>query len=174
MSNVDLFGFFPVTESSTLQAATIACELAHEFSRVASSYGDGVKSITATLILTDPTGLGVSHKDQQPEFHRGLRRIEALGTVIELEDELEFTIRPSFSTINGVSDRAIVANAIASALLDVHSQLATMDIPCFDMSSFLSDIETFFTKFGHVHENEKLNQQWPNSSYGNDPRKTVR
>lgn len=154
MRNVDLFGFFPVSESCTQKAATIACELAHEYSRAASDYGDGVKIITATLILTDPQGLGVNHKEKPPEFHPGLRRIEALGTVVELEDELEFSIRPEFSAVDGVRDRAIVANAIASALIDVHSQLTSMDILRFNMRIFLSEIETFFTKVGQVRNGE--------------------
>lgn len=146
MKHVDLFGFFPITEDGTQKAATIACDLAHEFSRTASDYGDGVKSITATLILTNPHDLGVHHKETQPEFHPGLRKIEAFGTMVELEDELEFSIRPEFCDINGATNKAIVANAIASALIDVHPQLVNMDIPRFDMKSFLSEIENFFTK----------------------------
>lgn len=154
MKHVDLFGFFPITEDGTQKAATIACNLAQEFSRTASDYGDGVKSITTTLILTNPQDLGVNHKEKQPEFHPGLRRIEAFGTVVELEDELEFTIRPEFSDIDGATNRAVVANAIASALIDVHPQLANMDIPRFDVKSFLAEIENFFAKVGQVSKGE--------------------
>lgn len=145
-----LFGFFPITESSTQQVAPIARELAHEFSRTASNFGEGVKSIAATLILTDPHGLGAHHKEKRPKFHPGLRRIEAFGTVIELEDELEFSVRPAFSAIDGVGDRSTVANAIASALIDVHPQLTRMSIPRFDMRRFLSEFETFFANAGQV------------------------
>jgi shikimate kinase len=152
MRKMDLFGFYPITEETTQGAATIACELAHEFSCSASNYGDGVKSITATLILTDPNCLGAQHQEKRPKFNPGLRRIAAFGTVVELEDELEFSIRPEFTTVNGVSSRSIIANAIASALMDVHSQLESVDIAQFDMRRFLSEIETFFASVGQSGE----------------------
>ncbi len=147
---MDVFGFFPITEDGTQDGARIACELAHEFSRTASDFGGGVKSITVTLILTNPQDLGTNHKDKRPVFHPGIRRIEALGTVVKLEDELEFSIRPDFAAVNGVNNKTDIANAIASALMEVHSQLARTDIPSFDMKCFLSEIGLFFSSEGRV------------------------
>lgn len=145
MKNSDLFGFFPITEESTQSAAVVACDLAHRFSRKALNFGDGVKSITATLILTNPSELGLEHKERRPTFHPGLRKIEAFGTLVELEDELEFSLRPEFSSVSGISGEVEIARAIASALFDVHEQLRNFPVPNFDMNAFLSELETFFS-----------------------------
>ena len=144
MKKVDLFGFFPIAEVSTQGAATVACDLAHRFSRSASNYGDGVKSITATLILTDPSGLGEQHKEERPKFYPGLRKVEAFGTPVELEDELEFSLRPEFASVSGINGEVEIARAIASALFDIHEQLRDFPVPNFDINAFLSALETFF------------------------------
>lgn len=149
MSKADLFGFFPVTETSTQHAGFVACELAEEFSNAASSYGDGVKTITVSLMLTDPRTLGRKHKDTTPEYISGLRRVEAHGITMDIEDALTFSLRPAFDAVLGAVDRAAVASAIASAMLDIHSQLSGMSIPDFDMQRFLSDVESFFAGAAH-------------------------
>ena len=154
MSNEDMFGFFPITEAATQHAGFVACELAHEFSEVSSSYGDGVKSITATLILTDPQGLGTQQEDTVPEFLQGLRRVEVHGITVDIEDELVFAIRPEFTALVGAVDRAKVASAIVSALFDVHTQLCNLSIPNFDIRRFLSDLESFFSRIGQGSDYE--------------------
>ncbi len=150
MRNLDFFGFFPVTEASTREVGTIAGKLAHEFSSTASGFGDGVKSISATLLLTNPRGLGRNHRLNRPVFHPGLRKIEAFGMDVELEDELEFSLRPEFSAVQWASDKAAISNAIASAITDVRDELEEMAITDFDMRTFLSEFEAFFTSHGRA------------------------
>jgi hypothetical protein len=117
---MDLFGFFPLTEARTQHAAVLAGRLAKAFSMGASAYGDGVKSITATLILTDPDGLGRNHRVKRPRYRPGTREITGHGVTVRLEDELEFSIRPVFSDICGVTTEAELAAALVPAIAAIN------------------------------------------------------
>ena len=148
MRNADYFGFFCVTEQRTQEVAAIAAELGQEYSSEASDFGGGVKMITATLVLTDPRGLGEWHKPEPPKFYPGFRRLEDMGFVVEVEDVLEFSLRPEFDAVAKASSKPEVANAIAAGFIDAHSSLQDLCIPHFDMNAFLSEIGAFFTAAG--------------------------
>ncbi|MEM8684794.1 MAG: hypothetical protein AAGF72_15280 [Pseudomonadota bacterium] len=142
-NNTDLLGFFCVVEQRTQEVVELADELAHEFSSKALDFGKGVKKVTATLILTDPQGLGEWHKLTPPKFYPGLRCLDYMGLVVEVEDALEFCIRPEFKVILRSRSKSEVAKAIASALMDANAELRGVDIPNFDMSLFLSELGAF-------------------------------
>ena len=141
---MDFFGFFPITQSDTRDAGAFASDLARAFSEYASDYGTGVKSITVRLILTDPDDLGRGHKLTKPRFFPGTRIVRAHGVEVQLEDELEFSLRPAFSDVKNAQSSTEVSLAIADAIEQVRPDLKRMRIPDFDMERFLADIETFF------------------------------
>lgn len=143
MSNTDFLGFCCVTEDRTRHVGELAGEIARDFSQNGLEFGSGVKRVTITLILTDPGSVGASHKPEPPKFMPGLQRFAGTGLIIELEDILEFTIRPDLGSVLNAHDKSEVASAIGAGLMDVYAELSDLGIADFDMKAFLSEFSLF-------------------------------
>jgi hypothetical protein len=142
------FGFFPVTEPDTSHIGPLAYTLAQAFSAsvTAGKYGTGVKNITATLILTDPEGLGKAHKVRRPKYSAGVRTIKAHGITVSTENALEFGVRPLFADVRNARTESEVATALLPAVGQIRSALQMLEIPDFDKDLFLIDLESFLER----------------------------
>lgn len=147
------FGFFVVTEPATSHVAPLAGELAKAFSLKATPllYGDGVKSITATVIATDPEGLGHRHKVKAPKFSGGVRTIKAHGLTAVIEDSLDVALRPDFAALAGARSSSEVAGAIAPCLPSLRATLCKLWLQRFDKDKFFSDLEQFLKNWAKGH-----------------------
>lgn len=146
VARLDFFGYFTVYEPQTSHLAVHAGTLGRAFSSAAGTYGNGVKSVTAELILTDPSGLGRLHKTRRARFSPGTRILKGHGLTVKVEDTLEFSIRPSFETISTAANEKDLAAAIVPALALVAPELLKLRVPDFDMQRFLSDLEVFLRR----------------------------
>ena len=139
------FGFSSLTQSETRHLSPLAQKLARDFSTSIEpkAYGEGVKSITATLVLTDPEGMGRLHKTKRPRYLSGKRTIKAHGVVVSIEDALEFTLRPSYGALGGVRSESQLACIILPELQRVKLGLVQLSIPNFSLDAFLTDLAAF-------------------------------
>lgn len=142
------FGFFPITEPETSHVGPLVHTLGQAFSGSvqAEKYGTGVKSITATLILTDPDGLGRAHKLRRPKYSAGVQTIKAHGITLSTENTLEFGLRPVFADVRNVRTESEAAPALLPAIDQVKSALQNLDIPDFDQDRFLADLGAFLQR----------------------------
>lgn len=144
----NLFGFSAFTQPETSHISSLAHGLADAFLISISSkeYGDGVKQITANLVLTDPNGTGRLHKVKRARYLPGKRTIKAHGLVVSIENVLEFTLRPSYAALCHVRTEAQLACAILPEVELAKSDLVRLSIPDFDLDMFLSDFAVFLER----------------------------
>lgn len=142
------FGVFPVTEPDTSHIAPFAYTLGQAFSASvkAEKYGTGVKNITATLILTDPEGLGRAHKVRRPKYTAGVQTIRAHGLTVSTENSLEFGVRPVFADVRNARTESEVAAALLPAIGQIESALQALVVPDFDKDLFLTDLKSFLKR----------------------------
>lgn len=142
------FGVFPVTEPDTSHIAPLAYTLGQAFSASveAEKYGTGVKNITATLILTDPEGLGRAHKVRRPKYTAGVQTIRAHGLTVSTENSLEFGVRPVFADVRNARTESEVAAALLPAIGQIESALQALVVPDFDKDLFLTDLKSFLKR----------------------------
>lgn len=142
------FGFFPITEPDTSHLGSLFHTLGQAFSESvqAGKYGTGVKNITATLILTDPDGLGRAHKLRRPKYSAGVQTIKAHGITVSTENTLEFGLIPVFADVRNVRNESEAAAALLPAIDQVKSALHNLDIPDFDQDLFLADLAAFLER----------------------------
>jgi len=144
----EFFGFFSITEPDTSHVGQLVRMLGQQFSASvqAEKYGTGVKNITATLILTDPEGLGRAHRLKRPKYSAGIRTLKAHGITVSVEDTLEFGLRPDFAEIRNVRTESELAAALLLAIDQAKSALSRLDIPNFDKDLFLADLKGFLER----------------------------
>jgi hypothetical protein len=150
LSPKEFFTFFVIGEPDTVHLGELAHKLAHAFSASVqpTCYGQGVKSITATLVLSDPEGLGKLHKLKRPRYTAGRQTIKAHGIVVSTEDTLEFGLRPTFDGVRNARSESQLACAIVPALTQAGPNLRALKVPDFDIDRFLSDLIAFFERAG--------------------------
>ena len=142
---MDFFGYFVVSEPRTSHLVEHAMALGRAFSSTGGFYGTGVKQITATLLLTDPSR-GKLHRTKRPKYFPGTRLIRAHGLSAKSEDALEFSIWPSFDAVSSASNERDLAAAISPTIASIAPELLKLKVPNFSMQRFLSDLEHFLKR----------------------------
>jgi hypothetical protein len=137
------FGFFLVTERATSHVVPFANALENAFSSKAGSYGNGVKTITVKLQLTDTLVDQSWQRRNKPKYLAGVRQTKGHGLTVRIEDALEFTVRPEFESVVNASNEAELAKALLPALKEVEPSVIDLRVPNFDSQKFLGDLEAF-------------------------------
>jgi hypothetical protein len=140
---MNFFGFFLVTEQATSHVVPFANTLEDAFSRKVGSYGNGVKTITVKLQLTDTVVDKRWQRRNKPKYLAGVREIKGHGLTARIEDALEFTVRPEFESVVNASSEAELAKALLPALKEVEPSVVDLKVPDFDSRKFLQDLATF-------------------------------
>jgi hypothetical protein len=99
-------------------------------------YGAGVKFVGVGLVMRE---LGLStQRHRKPEFNRK-RRKSLLGH--DLEDTLEFSVYPPLDSVRTATTVRGLIEALRVALARVTDEVRALNIPEFDTSRFLEDLD---------------------------------
>ena len=76
---------------------------------------------------------------RSPFLLKGKKIVEKEGFSFELEDTLEFDIKPSYRVISSATKQSEILRAVEAALLDQAPALLALEIDDFDCGRFLND-----------------------------------
>ena len=121
----------------------------HQFSEelnahfASKSFGSDLKGLTIGVILTSPK---FEHffKVRKPKYYDGKKAITYDGITVELEDALEYDIKPDYFSIKE-ADEIGIRKTLAGEILQSLGKIDTVKkIKDFDREGFKEDLESFF------------------------------
>jgi hypothetical protein len=125
-----------------VMAKAMESSILQELSR--SDYGSGVKNVAIGIIVMEPKHTR-THPIRNPVYTPGKRKARNLP--VELEDTLEFDIKPPIDEVRSARNEAQLAELIRRSLGFVFPALLNLEIPNFAMDRFIADLDEALRRF---------------------------
>lgn len=107
------------------------------------NYGNDIKCLTIGLIIKSAQ-FDIFYKEKRPKYYHGKNLITLEGATVEVEDALEYSIKPDYSKLISADENAILKYVAQEILRSLHKIDTIKKIKNFDKDSFKKDLESFF------------------------------